>query len=160
MRSLSIIAAVALSLVSLPARAGDLAPLDKVLGAWVSPDGASRVTYESRFDGHWIDTKMWFKQGEEWKPVGQGGVYRHTSDGRIISVMRTVDMIGIELFETIMSPSADGFELSNTAYLPDGSMILTEEEWSFPEEDRWTYTVYKIEGDEQEKWFTDGWVRE
>ncbi len=159
MRLSIVIIAMMISVTTPAARAGDLDALDAILGHWISPDGNSRVVYESKFNGNWIDSQMWFKNGDEWKLVGQGGIYRHTSDRRIISTMRTIDMIGIELFETTISPKADGYEVSNVAFLPDGSKILTEEEWTFPLRGEWNYVVFKLEDDERKRWFQDGWVR-
>ncbi len=141
------------------ALAGSLDDLAPMLGHWESPDGTSRVSFESRFGGNWIDSRMWFRAGDGWELVGQGAIYRQPTSGRYVSVMRTTGMQDIVLFESTIWPVDDGYAVANVGIRADGSRMETTEDWTFPAPDRFDYTIYRLQGDERKPWYRGAWVR-
>lgn len=141
----------------LPIAAHAAAPMERLVGDWISPDGSSRQRVESHFDGSWLSTRMWFRNGEEWVEVGRGAIWRGAEDGTWKAASRTTGMGGIELFESLLEPEGDAVALSHRAHMEDGTVLETREEWRFVSADRIDYAVYRP--GEEEPWIEGRWVR-
>ena len=134
--------------------------IDVLVGEWTSPDGTLKQRIARTFDGGLLETQMWFRKESQWKLVSQGSGYRRPGETAWRLVSRTIEMDGIELFESTLEPiSALTFKVVNIAYRGDGSAMETEEEWSFVDENRYTYTIFKIEGGERLPWYEGEWIR-
>jgi hypothetical protein len=156
MRSFSLI----VSLLILAEAAQPAESLGRLLGHWVSRDGAARQSLTSDLDGSWVATRMWFKDGESWQLVATGSFYRRPGDDAWHGISRTTDMEGIELFETRLQPiSETEFAVSNVSYQRDGSTVLSEETWTFDGDDRYTYTVYFLEDQNRTPMYEGTWLR-
>ena len=69
-------------------------------------------------------------------------------------------MQGIELFESMIEKTSDAtYRVVNIAYQEDGSSSETEEEWSFIDEDHYTYTIYQTKDGKRTPWYSGEWVR-
>jgi hypothetical protein len=152
-----VLSALFLLLSAYPAAAGEI---DRLIGEWQSPDGSSKQSFESAFDGEWIDTRLWFRTPDGWKLVSRGVIYRKPGSDAWHGIARATDMQGIVLFEfTLESAGAGGFRTHNTAYMETGEAMHTQEDWMFVDDDRWAYTVYRLENDERKPWIRGEWVR-
>ena len=60
---------------------------------------------------------------------------------------------------TIEKTSDTAYRVVNIAYQDGGPTTETEEEWSFVDADRYTYTIYQVENGERTPWYTGEWVR-
>lgn len=124
-------------------------------------DGFARQRFVRQLDGSLISTNMWFRTDGEWKLVAAGAMHRRPGQARWHSAARTIDMDGIELFESTLVGVGDGkFFVSNVAYLSDGSTIESEEEWVFHGPDRFEYTIYKLADGRRSPWMRGQWVRQ
>ena len=58
-------------------------------------------------------------------------------------------MDGILMFESVLTPSETGVEVSNITFRETGAPLLSEEVWRFPNQDEFRYTIYRVEGGER-----------
>lgn len=135
-------------------------PMARLVGTWVSPDGQARQQVERSFDGTWLTTHQWFQRDGEWVPVGRGALYPKPGDTRWVSATRTVEMGGIALFESTIQPGEEQFLVENRAYMEDGSVLETAEEWRFPSADRIDYVIYRVTDSGRDPWMKGSWVRQ
>ena len=135
-------------------------PMAPLVGTWVSPDGQARQQVDRGFDGSWLTTRQWFRRDGEWMPVGRGAMYTKPGDTRWISATRTVEMGGIALFESTIQPGEEQFLVENRAYMEDGSVLETAEEWRFPSADRIDYVIYRVTDSGRDPWMKGSWVRQ
>ena len=152
-----VLSALFLLLSAYLASAGEI---DRLIGEWQSPDDSSKQSFERAFDGHWIETRMWFRTPDGWKLVSRGVMYRKPGSDAWHGIARATDMQGIVLFEfTLEAVGQAGFRTHNTAYMETGEAMHTEEDWMFVDDDRWAYTVYSLEDGERKPWIRGEWVR-
>ncbi len=135
-------------------------PMAALFGLWESPDGQARQQFDQDFSGL-ITTKMWFKIGENWKPVGRGILYSRPGSPEWAGVTRTSDMGGIELFESRITPREDGrFSVENESFDAQGTLMKTAEDWTITRDGRFDYTVYKVAADgSRTPWMQGRWLR-
>lgn len=134
-------------------------PIDRIVGTWVSPDGSVRQQVERELDGTWLATRQWFKRDGEWLLVGRGALYPKPGEDAWFGATRTVQMGGIALFESTFRPGEELLTVESRAYMEDGSVLETVEEWRFPSADRIDYTVYRVTDEGREPWTEGSWVR-
>jgi hypothetical protein len=152
-----LILAAILSISPALALADDMDPL---IGDWASPDGTLRHRIERTFDDSLLETRMWFQVESEWKLVSQGIGYRRPGEKAWRFVSRVTDMQGIELFESTIEKTADNnYRVANISYMGDGSTMETDEEWTFVDDNRYTYTIFRTENGQRAPWYTGEWIR-
>lgn len=156
---LIILSSLLANLISFQTLAKEMAPLDKLIGIWQSPDGTARMSYEPEMDGAWLTSKTWFKKESVWHLVGYGGVYYDPTNERYQIKSRTREMNGLVMFESILSPIKDGYHLITTAYAKDGKGMQTEEEWHVPDRNTFTYIIYDTSGGTRKPFMSGSWVR-
>jgi hypothetical protein len=138
--------------------AGD--EMDGLVGDWTSPDGTLKHSIARTFDGELLETRMWFRFESGWKLVSQGSGYRRPGEKAWRFVSRVTDMQGIELFESTIQQTSDStYRVVNISYMGDGSTQTTEEDWTFVDADRYTYTIFKLEDGQRSQWYEGEWVR-
>lgn len=135
-------------------------PMARLVGAWISPDGAARQQVERCFNGSWLITRQWFHLADGWVLVGRGAMYQKPGQSSWVSVNRTTEMGGIVLFESTLHPGRDLFTVENRAYMEDGSVVETEEEWRFPSADQIDYIIYRLTEEGRSAWMKGSWQRQ
>lgn len=139
--------------------AGGLNELKVLVGMWESPDGFARASFKLEPDTDWMSTRMWFKDGDSWKQVSFGGIYRQPITGTFISVSKTNDMERIVLFESEMRPTKDGFATIHNVYRETGEVTWAQEDWVFSAPDKFEYKVYRLVGGEKHPLLGGVWQR-
>ncbi|MDX1381197.1 MAG: hypothetical protein R3233_08750 [Xanthomonadales bacterium] len=135
--------------------------LDALIGTWVSPDGMARQQLLRDFDGSWIQTRMWFREGEDWKLVAVGGMWRRPGETRWQAASRATGMEDIEVFEFSFESSGPAtYTLVSVAYESDGGRMHTEEDWTVVSPDRVDYEIFRIEDGQRSPWMQGTWIRE
>jgi dipeptidyl aminopeptidase/acylaminoacyl peptidase len=112
----------------------------------VSPDGATLLVTSNAKGGYenvalltlatkklqWLTDTQWSADGEAFTPDGRDAVYILNADGRIS--MRFVDLGTMKESERGVPPGINYPDAGPTPFLPDGSMLLSHEDSSHPEE--------------------------
>jgi dipeptidyl aminopeptidase/acylaminoacyl peptidase len=112
----------------------------------VSPDGATLLVTSNAKGGYqnvallslatrklqWLTDTQWSADGEAFTPDGRDAVYILNADGRIS--MRFVDLGTVKESERGVPPGINYPDAGPTPFLPDGSMLLSHEDSSHPQE--------------------------
>ncbi len=149
--------AISATLLASAATADEIDPL---IGTWITRDGQVKQRIERSFDGSWLETAMWFRTETGWRQVSAGVAYQRPGEDNWRGVGRTRGMNGTEFFRNTLRFVSEGrYYLANVAYQSDATKIITEQEWEFEDDDRYSYTIYSLDTGERVELAKDRWVR-
>jgi hypothetical protein len=132
--------------------------LGPFIGCWEATDGSSRQELAWGLDQRLIRTQMWFRDGDGWKLVSEGALYRDPGRDEVVGFAVAIEM-PVTHFSITARAEGDAVRLDHVAYTPDGSPMETAERWQTVGSDRFTWQLFQRAGDELTPWMDGEWRR-
>lgn len=129
------------------------------IGSWEATDGSSRQEMTWGLDRRVIQTRMWFRDGQDWKLVSEGAFHADLASGEVVGFAVAVDM-PVTHFDITARVGDDGLEFDNRAYAPAGNQMLSKEFWRQDDgPDRYSWHLFQNNNGELTPWMDGEWKR-
>lgn len=128
------------------------------IGCWDATDGSSRQELSWGLDHRVIHTRMWFRDGDEWKLVSEGAMYADPGRDEVVGFAATIDM-PVSHFTMTAKPTPEGPDFDNVIYDPDGTPMQAIEQWRSLGNDGFTWHLFQPGDDGLTPWMDGEWSR-
>ncbi|MDJ0655399.1 MAG: hypothetical protein QNJ40_14650 [Xanthomonadales bacterium] len=135
--------------------------MDRIAGTWIAADGSARQQFIWGLDYRIMYSRMSFKDMDDWKLVSEGFYISDTIEDRVHGQVVGIDM-GVDYFSIVLHATSSEKELvfDNRAHMDDGTISVSRERWTFPDDNSIKYQVFRFEDDKEVPWFGGEWKRE